>query len=217
MLDALYACSEMCSTSCCEVCSLLCACTQCWGLRICELDAVPALDCCCCRCCTHAEESHRMSNQSAQNGLNAARNAALLLIVPTAHTVWHAQLHHMSGMNSCHHCLLLRHQHTPCGADLLIQRQHTLGPMPALLASSTCLQPLNRASMTRVLVTSFSLKKRFTSPCAMWPCDVTQCLLKSCYTVVTWLTCMIVQVLFATTASAVYRKAITTWEKRLPT
>ena len=87
--------------------------------------------------------------------------------------------------------------------DLLIQRQHTLGPMPALLASSTCLQPLNRASMTRVLVTSFSLKKRFTSPCAMCPYAVTQCLLESCYTVVMWLTCLTMQLLFATTASAI--------------
>ena len=31
--------------------------------------------------------------------------------------------------------------------------------------SSSCLHPLNRASITRVEVTSFSLKKRLTTPC----------------------------------------------------
>lgn len=31
--------------------------------------------------------------------------------------------------------------------------------------SSICFTPLTRASMTRVDVTSFSLKKRFTTPC----------------------------------------------------
>lgn len=32
--------------------------------------------------------------------------------------------------------------------------------------SSSCLQPLKRASMTSVEVTSFSLKNRFTTPCS---------------------------------------------------
>ncbi len=114
-------------------------------------------------------------------------------------------------MYSCQHCLLLWRVHTLSCADLKTKRQHTLGPMPALLASSTCLQPLKRASMTRVLVTSFSLKKRFTSPCAMCPYAVTQCLLESRYTAVMWLTCITMQPLFATTANPVYTNAITTW------
>lgn len=56
---------------------------------------------------------------------------------------------------------------TEYGNDI-VQGRHqmvsTLGPMLALLTSSTCLHPLKRASMTRVLVTSFSLKNRFTRP-----------------------------------------------------
>ena len=35
--------------------------------------------------------------------------------------------------------------------------------------SSSCLHPLNRASITRVEVTSFSLKKRLTTPCRKEP------------------------------------------------
>ena len=40
--------------------------------------------------------------------------------------------------------------------------------------SSICFTPLTRASMTSVDVTSFSLKKRFTTPCtAQSPCQPT--------------------------------------------
>ena len=46
------------------------------------------------------------------------------------------------------------------------QRPLTFLLSPSLEHSSICLTPLTRASMTRVDVTSFSLKKRFTTPCA---------------------------------------------------
>ena len=44
-------------------------------------------------------------------------------------------------------------------------RPPTLRPSCRREASSSCLHPLKSASMTSVLVTSFSLKKRFTTPC----------------------------------------------------
>ena len=45
-----------------------------------------------------------------------------------------------------------------------VERQVTFLDSPSLEISSICLTPLTRASMTRVDVTSFSLKKRFTTP-----------------------------------------------------
>lgn len=52
-----------------------------------------------------------------------------------------------------------------------VERQVTFLDSPSLEISSICLTPLTRASMTRVDVTSFSLKKRFTTPC-VWTLTV---------------------------------------------
>ncbi|KAA6428237.1 MAG: hypothetical protein FRX49_01833 [Trebouxia sp. A1-2] len=114
-------------------------------------------------------------------GFHSFANSQLCSYIPSLKVLREKLVGHSETPGQWHTCAQLpAHSalaHSPGASALQLETAQLLQPHvgqtqpPLSLASSPEEQtrgtPLNRASMTRVLVTSFSLKKRFTSPCAM--------------------------------------------------